>query len=146
MNKTKTACGLVWHQGWDDLHQMAQAYKDKYPNLFSTPYSSEAYSFIHSSAHRTKQSCEAFTEKLFGKKIMQESEKNWVTDDMMLRVSFYDFLSLLFFCSETHEYIFSYPKTNSHGVFVVILTHTYILLTVMFHKWLYLWSHVGTQM
>lgn len=129
MNKTKTACGLVWHQGWDDLHQMAQTYKDKYPNLFNGPYSPKTYSFIHSSAHRTKQSCEAFVDELFGEKVMEDSQKNWKTDDMLLRVSLYDIC-----CS-----ILIHIKINSHGAFALNLANMYILLTMKSHKWKCLW-------
>lgn len=88
MNKTRKPCDLVRPQGWTDLHELAQSFKAIYPTLFSTPYSPESYTFSHSSAIRTKDSCKAFAESLFGHKTMVGSQKYWSTNDTMLRVSF----------------------------------------------------------
>lgn len=87
MNTSRPPCGLVRPQGWKDLHDLAQRFKNIYPTLFNTPYSPEVYKFVHSSAARTKQSCQAFTETLFGQEIMQNSQKYWSTDNLILRVS-----------------------------------------------------------
>lgn len=58
-----------------------------FPNLFDTEYSPNVYTFAHSTALRTIQSCEAFTETLFGSKAeMLKSKMDWTSDNLMLMV------------------------------------------------------------
>lgn len=88
MNDTWVPCDLA-PQGWTDLQQLAKSFKQIFPTLFSEPYSPKTYTFAHSSAERTKQSCESFVETLFNRKTMKESQKHWISNDTLLRVCIY---------------------------------------------------------
>lgn len=85
MNDSWVPCDLA-PQGWIDLQQSAQSFVQIFPTLFKAPYSPEIYKFAHSSAERTKQSCESFVETIFNRKTMKESQKYWLTNDTLLRV------------------------------------------------------------
>lgn len=87
MNTSLTPCNLVSPQGFSDIHQLAQTFKNNFPALFNASYSPEYYSFTHTSAFRTEQSCEAFAETLFSQPFVDESKQYWTTNDTMLRVS-----------------------------------------------------------
>lgn len=91
MNESRRPGNLVRPQGWTDMQELAESFKDIYPTLFGTLYSPEQYTFSHSRVVRTTESCEAFTEALFGYKTMKDSQKYWLTKDKMLRVSLLKF-------------------------------------------------------
>lgn len=60
-----------------------------FPDLFLSTYSPETYTFAHTSALRTIESCEAFVETLFGSKSeMLKSKINWTTDNLLLMVNY----------------------------------------------------------
>lgn len=74
-------------QGWNDLKHLAMSYQTMFPTLFDPIYTPQAYTFGHSSAQRTRSSCAAFSEGLFGSGMMQwYSAIHFFTDNLLLRV------------------------------------------------------------
>lgn len=68
-----------------------------FPTLFDPIYTPQAYTFGHSSAQRTRSSCEAFSEGLFGSGMMQwYSAIHFFTDNLLLRVCIVFYLLLLY--------------------------------------------------
>lgn len=87
MYNNAVPCSLTNPQGWNDIELLAKSFQQIYPTLFDTKYSPDKFTFAHSSAERTKQSCEAFTDVLFGTVEMVKSSKYWTTNNSMLMAS-----------------------------------------------------------
>lgn len=74
--------------GWEDLSELAHQYQIMFPELFDKHYTKDVYNFQHTRETKTISTYQAFVNRLFGQKVVEQDIKlaSLVEPDQLLLV------------------------------------------------------------